>query len=293
MHFMEAHATSQPEAVTITATPRIEPSQTKLQNSGVVKRVAIRLGVLVLVLGLWWALAAAHVWDELILPSPVSVWDRFIDSVTTHDGQRGLAEYYLWEHLGYSLLRVFKGLALAVVIGVPVGILLGVSVNFRTITGPYVNFVRALPPLAYFSLLIIWFGINDTSKVLLLFLAAFPPVAISIAGGVAGIPEARINAARSLGASKLQLIRTVVVPSVLPEFFTGLRLAIGFACTTVVAAETVNGLPGIGGLAWMTQKFLQTDVAILCVIVIGLVALTLDLIVRAVERWAVPWRGKA
>jgi taurine transport system permease protein len=213
--------------------------------------------------------------------------------MTTTDDSRGLANYYIWQHLGYSLFRVLKGLVLAVLIGVPIGILLGVSSSFRTIGGPYVNFVRALPPLAYFSLLIIWFGINDTSKVLLLFLAAFPPIAISIAGGVAGIPKTRVDAARSLGATRTQLIRTVVVPSVLPEFFTGLRLAIGFACTTVVAAETVNGLPGIGGLAWMTQKFLQTDTAILCVIVIGLAALALDLLVRVAERWFVPWRGKA
>jgi taurine transport system permease protein len=290
---MEARVTIENTAIELTPTPRIETASNRVKGSGRLQRIALRIAILAGVIGIWWALAAAKVWDPLILPPPSDVWDRFTDSLSIHEDQRGLANYYLYEHLGYSLFRVLKGLILAIVVGVPVGIWLGVSRNFRTVAGPYVNFVRALPPLAYFSLLIIWFGINDTSKVLLLFLAAFPPIAISIAGGVSGIPEARINAARSLGASKVQLIRTVIVPSVLPEFFTGLRLAIGFACTTVVAAETVNGLPGIGGLAWMTQKFLQTDVAILCVIVIGLTALVLDLIVRAAERWAVPWRGKA
>lgn len=290
---MEAQSTSLQPPLEIPA--EIEatgPSSRRYFSSGVLRRTLWRLLVLVGVIGVWWAVAAAKIWDPLILPAPSAVWSRFIESITVHDGQTGLGGYYLWQHLGASFLRVAKGLLVAVVLGVPVGILLGSSRSFTTIVGPYVNFVRALPPLAYFSLLIIWFGINDTSKVLLLFLAAFPPIAISIAGGVAGIPHARIDAARSLGAGRAQLIRTVIVPSTLPEFFTGLRLAIGFACTTVVAAETVNGLPGIGGLAWMTQKFLQTDVAILCVIVIGLAALALDLAVRALERVVVPWRGR-
>ncbi|MFT4049934.1 MAG: ABC transporter permease [Solirubrobacterales bacterium] len=290
---MEAHSTSQPRPVEFPSSRSGTGRLASPSARATAKRVAWRIVALAVVIGVWWAVAAARIWDPLILPPPSHVWDRFIDSITVHDGETGLAGYYLWQHLAYSFLRVFKGLLLAIVLGVPVGILLGVSRSFSTIAGPYVNFVRALPPLAYFSLLIIWFGINDTSKVLLLFLAAFPPIAISIAGGVAGIPKTRIDAARSLGASRTQLIRTVVIPSTLPEFFTGLRLAIGFACTTVVAAETVNGLPGIGGLAWMTQKFLQTDVAILCVIVIGLAALALDLLVRALERIAVPWRGRA
>jgi len=88
-------------------------------------------------------------------------------------------------------------------------------------------------------------------------------------------------------------VRFVQFPSVLPEFFTGLRLALGFAWTTVVAAETVNGIPGIGGLAWTTQKFQQSDVAVLCIIVIGITAILLDQIVQAIERLAVPWRGRA
>jgi taurine transport system permease protein len=291
---MEARATTQDAAIEIAPPAEIEtPQPGGRRGAPWARRTLLRIAVLIGFIAAWWAITALKIWDPLILPPPSDVWHRFIDGVTFHDDQRGLANYYLWQHLAYSLFRVLKGLVLAVLLGVPVGILLGVSVSFRTVAGPYVNFVRALPPLAYFSLLIIWFGINDTSKVLLLFLAAFPPIAISIAGGVAGIPTTRLDAARSLGARRWQLIRTIVVPSVLPEFFTGLRLAIGFACTTVVAAETVNGLPGIGGLAWMTQKFLQTDVAILCVIVIGLAALALDLLVRGAERIFVPWRGKA
>ena len=103
----------------------------------------------------------------------------------------------------------------------------------------------------------------------------------------------RIDAVRALGANRLQVVRHVLLPSVLPELFTGIRLAIGFAWTTIVAAETVDGIPGIGGLAWSTKKFQQTDVAVLCIIVIGLAAIVLDQLVKALERHVVPWRGKA
>ena len=158
---------------------------------------------------------------------------------------------------------------------------------------PLVNFLRSLPPLGYFSLLIIWFGINDTSKVWLLFLAAFPPIAIATISGVERVRRERINGARSLGAGRWGTVRHVVLPSALPELLTGIRLAFGFAWTTIVAAETANGIPGIGGLAWATKKENRTDVAILCVIVIGITAVLLDQILQRLERRLVPWKAHA
>jgi taurine transport system permease protein len=243
--------------------------------------------------GVWYLVVALKVWPELFVPRPSSVWDRFVDSVTTHDGQKGLMGYYLWEHLWASLRRILLGMGLAIVFGTALGLLLGTAKWFQTVVGPYVNFIRALPPLAYFSLLIIWFGIEDKSKIWLLFLAGFAPIALSVASGVRGVRPERIDAARALGANRWQLIRFVQLPSVLPEFFTGVRLALGFAWTTIVAAETVNGIPGIGGLTWATQKFNQTDVAFLCIFVIGLTAIALDQVVKAIEHRVVPWRGRA
>ncbi len=244
-------------------------------------------------LAIWWTVALLDIWSDLFVPDPDQVWQRFIDGVTVHQGQEGLGGHYLWEHVWASLWRIFKGVGLAIPFGVILGLLLATVRPFQIITEPYVNFIRSLPPLAYFSLLIIWFGIEDTSKVWLLFLAAFPPIALSVVGGVRGIRPERLQAARTLGANRLQSIRFVVLPSVLPELFTGIRLAIGFAWTTIVAAETVNGIPGIGGLAWSTKKFQQTDVAVLSIIIIGLLAIALDLLVKALERRAVPWQGRA
>ena len=252
-----------------------------------------RLLALGLLLAAWWAVAAANVWDDLFVPDPGAVWHRLIEGETTHDGQVGLSGAYLHEHLWASAWRIVQGVGLAIPFGLALGLLLATVRPAQLVLEPYVNFIRALPPLGYFSLLIIWFGIEDASKVWLLFLAAFPPITLAVLGGVRGIRSERIHAALALGAGRVQVLRHVVLPSVLPEFFTGLRLAIGFAWTTIVAAETVNGLPGIGGLAWTTKKFQQTDVAVLCVLVIGTTALLLDHLLRAVDRALVPWRGKA
>jgi taurine transport system permease protein len=248
---------------------------------------------LAVLIGIWWGVAAAHIWEPIFVPAPSAVWHQLILSESTHDGQVGLSGYYLHQHLWASLVRIFTGVFWAILFGTALGLALATSKWFRLIVEPYVNFIRALPPLAYFSLLIIWFGIENTSKIWLLFLASFPPIALSVLSGVRGIPEQRLDAIRALGAGRLQALRHVILPSVLPELFTGIRLAIGFAWTTIVAAETVDGIPGIGGLAWSTKKFQQTDTAVLCIIVIGIAAILLDQLVKAIERRAVPWRGRA
>jgi len=259
--------------------------------SRVAVTAARAVSVLVL-LGVWWLVARLEIWSEVILPPPGRVWQAFVDSVTTHDGRRGLAGYYLWQHLWASFWRILNGLFWSIVIGVPVGLLLGTSRWFRLLVEPYVSFLRSLPPLAYFSLLIIWFGIDDTSKIWLLFLAGFPPIALATASGVLSVRPGHIESARALGASRRQVLLYTILPSTLPDVITGVRIAIGFTWTTIVAAETSNGVPGIGGLAWSTKNQLQTHIAILCVIVIGITAFALDALVRRVEQRVVPWKGR-
>lgn len=247
----------------------------------------------VLFLAAWWLVTELRIWDELFVPRPSAVWERFVQSVTTHDGDRGLQDHYLWEHLWASLYRILVALWWAILVGIPLGLLLAGIRPFAIVVEPFVNFVRALPPLAYFSLLIIWFGIENTSKIWLLFLAAVAPITLSVVAGAQNVRKERLDAGRSLGASRWQLSLFVVVPSLLPDLFVGIRLALGFAFTTIVAAETVDGIPGIGGLAWSTKKFQQTDTAVLCIIVIGITAILLDHLVKVADRACVPWRGKA
>ena len=256
------------------------------------RRALSKVVSLALVLGAWWAVAEAEIWSDLIVPGPVKVWDAFIQSVTSDGRRRGLSGHFLWEHLFASLGRILRGVGWGTLVGVPVGLLLATVRPVRTVAEPYVSFLRSLPPLGYFSLLIIWFGIDDTSKVWLLFLTAFPPIALATLAGVERVRADHLDAGRALGANRRQLLTAVIVPSTLPEILTGIRFALGFAWTTIVAAETTNGIPGIGGLAWATKKELRSDVAILCVIVIGLTAVLLDGAIRRLERRLVPWKGR-
>ena len=273
------------------------PSRGRRARS-VAGRVARSFLPIVLFLAVWWLVSALEIWDELFVPKPSSVWDRFVESVTSHplpNGRpdHGLRKYYLWEHLWASLRRILVGVGWAIVVGVPLGLLIGTVRAAAVLLEPYINFIRTLPPLAYFSLLLIWFGIEDTSKIWLLFLAAVAPIAIAVATGARSVRRDRLDAARSLGASRFQVVVHTVLPSVLPELMTGIRISVGFAWTTIVAAETVDGIPGIGGLAWSTKKFQQTDVAVLCILVIGATALLLDHLIRVVDSALVPWRGQA
>ncbi|WP_405137975.1 ABC transporter permease [Nocardia sp. NBC_01388] len=262
--------------------------------------VSVRVLSLAVLIALWWAISAAKIVEQQFLPTPAAVWRAFVRANSWHEiapgvprQVRGEQNYFLWEHLVASLQRIAVGAGAAVILGPLVGFALGTSRTIGAIVEPYLNFLRALPPLGYIGLLIVWFGIGDTSKIWLLFLAAFPPVVIATITGVQGVSADRINAARSLGASKRQVITRVLLPATLPEVITGVRVAVGFAWTTVVAAELDNGIPGIGGLAYVAGQRLDTALTMACIIVIGLTALALDAAIKWIGGIAVPWKGKA
>lgn len=256
---------------------------------------------LVVLLVVWSVVAGADLVEpHYLTPSPREVWDAFVRANSYHPigggvdrVVRGEEHYFLWEHLVVSLRRIGLGLLLGVVVGVPLGLLMGTVRWIGDLAGPYVDFLRSLPPLAYIGFLVAWFGIYDTSKVWLLVLAAFPPITLATVNGVRGVREDQLNAARSLGASGLQLTTQVILPATLPDILSGLRVAVGFAWTTVVAAELVNGLPGIGGLAYLSGTQNKIALSVACILVIGLTAIALDAVIRTIEKLVVPWRGKA
>ncbi|WP_324193877.1 ABC transporter permease [Nocardia blacklockiae] len=267
---------------------------------GRVRRLAARLLSLLVFVAVWWLIAAAKLVDPQFLPAPNTVWDAFVRADSWHRiapgvprEVRGEQNYFLWEHLVASLQRIGAGAGAAVLLGPPVGFLLGTSRRLAAVVEPYLNFLRALPPLGYIGLLIVWFGIGDTSKIWLLFLAAFPPLVIATIAGVHGVSADRVNAARSLGANRRQVVTRVLLPATLPEVVGGVRVAVGFAWTTVVAAELNNGIPGIGGLAYLAGQRLDTALTLACIIVIGLTALALDAAITGIGALVTPWKGKA
>lgn len=232
-----------------------------------------------------WSLASSQGWvSKLFLPSPLNVLKSAYQVSMT-----GFADSTLLEHLLASLGRVFGALAASIVVAVPIGAIIASSRIGRGIFDPVVEFLRPLPPLAYLPLIIIWFGIGEASKVLVIALAMAPPIIIATAAGVRSVSRDRLNAARSLGATRLQLLRFVVLPSALPSIVTGIRIALGAGWSTLVAAELVAASRGLGFMIQSAATFLGTDVVILGIAVIGIVAILLELLMRALERRFVPW----
>ncbi|WP_425302386.1 ABC transporter permease [Nocardia neocaledoniensis] len=272
----------------------------KVVGTGRARRVLASVVAGGLVLVVWTVVSAAGLVNPLYLPSPSAVWEAFVRANTVHriaDGVDryviGEQGYYLWEHLLASLQRIAVGVGAAILLGPLVGFVMGMVAPVRWVAEPVLNFLRALPPLGYIGLLIVWFGIGDTSKIWLLFLAAFPPIAIATLDGVLGVKQDYLHAARSLGARRAQVVSLVVLPATLPNVLSGIRIATAFAWTTVVAAELNNGIPGIGGLAYIAGTQLNTPLTIACIIVIGVAALLLDAVIAFIGARVVPWKGKA
>ncbi|GAA3971479.1 ABC transporter permease [Gordonia caeni] len=255
--------------------------------------VALPLASVLVFLGLWQLAAVSGIWSETFVPPLGNVWTALVDMSTTHDGVRGYADYLLGEHLYMTLRRVFVGVTIGVAAGVALGVTMGSIPWVRRLLEPWLTFLRALPPLAYFFLLVIWLGIDETPKITLLALAALPPAAVATTTAVASTPVPLVEAARALGASRWNVLRDVVIPAALPETFTGIRLSVGIAYSSVVAAELFNGIPGIGGVVKDASNYNNTPVVLVGILAIGLSGLIIDAVLRAVETRAVPWRGKA
>ncbi len=248
----------------------------------------ISMLTLLTLLALWWAVTATQLIEPLFLPPPSAVLAKGWLLVT-----QGYMDATLWQHLGASLGRIGLALGFAVLTAVPVGIAIGYNRIARGILDPLIEFYRPIPPLAYLPLIVIWCGIGELSKVLLIYLAIFAPIAIATATGVRTVDPAKIRAAQSLGASRAQLIRHVILPSALPEILTGLRIGLGVGWSTLVAAELIAATSGLGFMVQSAAQFLVTDVVLLGILVIALIAFAMEMGLRALQRKLVPWHGQS
>lgn len=234
-----------------------------------------------------WATAAHLKWiSPVFLPGPAAVWEKFLAV-----SREGFVDATLLQHVTASLGRVFAALSATLLIGVPAGLAIGVSQVGRGILDPLVELLRPIPPLAYLPLVVIWFGIGEPSKVLVIFLAMLAPIALSTAAGVRLVRRERIEAARSLGAGEWQVLRYVIVPGALPAMLTGVRIALGAGWSTLVAAELIAASRGLGFMIQSAAQFLVTDVVIMGILVIAAIAFALEFLIRQLERALVPWAG--
>ncbi|MEM8570936.1 MAG: ABC transporter permease subunit [Pseudomonadota bacterium] len=226
--------------------------------------------------------------EPIWMPPPESVAQRLVEIA-----REGYQNVSLFEHVGWSLWRVFAGFALGSIIGIPLGYAMGLSGWARGWFDPIVEFMRPVPPLALIPLVIIWFGIGENGKIVLLFLAALWVMIIAARAGVSGVNITKVQAAYSLGASKWQVLRHVIVPNSLPEIFTGARVAMGVCWGTVVAAELVAAEKGAGKMIVAASKFQATDIVIMGIVLIGIIGFGIDILMRQAEKVLVPWKGRS
>jgi taurine transport system permease protein len=246
----------------------------------------ISLLTLVALLAIWWAVTATGWIEPLFLPPPSAVLQRpgcwrppvtWIPPCGSTWARASAASAWAWA---------------AVLTAVPVGIAIGHNRIARGVLDPLIEFYRPIPPLAYLPLIVIWCGIGELSKVLLIYLAIFAPIAIATPPACA--PSTRRSCARrSRWARPAQLIRHVILPSALPDILTGVRIGLGVGWSTLVAAELIAATSGLGFMVQSAAQFLVTDVVVLGILVIALIAFAMEMGLRALQRKLVPWHGQA
>lgn len=236
---------------------------------------------------LWFLVTNLYDVSSLLLPSPQEVWKTFITIV-----RKGYNNINLWQHLSDSFVRLLWAVGIAFVTAVPLGLLSGYFRKFRAIIDSIVQFYRPIPPLAYYALLILWMGIDDGSKVTLLYLAAFAPIYTACVAAVNNVNQDYILSALSLGASQKDLFVKIVLPACLPNIFTGLRTAIGFSYTTLVAAEMTAATSGIGWMVIDASRYLKSDVMFVGIIIMGVTGIMMDSGLLYLENKLIFWKGK-
>ena len=244
----------------------------------------LSIGTVVAVLALWTIVTAAGLASPIFLPGPGAVWASFVKVLTV--GYQGST---LLEHLAASLSRILIAFGLACIVGIPLGILMGISRNANALLNPLIEFYRPLPPLGLYTLLVMWLGIGEESKLALLFLAALPGLIIATIQAVQNIDPLYVRVARGLGASQRTILFSVYLPAAGPTILAGMRIALGFTYTVLVAAEIVAATAGIGWMIWDAAKFLLSDVVIMGLIVLGLTGVALDAAMRLIGRLLMPW----
>ena len=236
-----------------------------------------------LLIALWQGLATSGLVNPGLMPTPAQVATKLIELL--FGGRLGI-------DILKSTQRVTLGVALGLALAVPVGVLIGWYKSARTFLDPLINFFRALPPIALIPLVVVYFGIDEPAKVIILFYASFFAGVIVMYEGVSQISPIYIKAARTLGANEWEIFSRVIVPMTMPHILTSLRVALGVAWATLVASELVAAQQGLGALIQSAGSFFQIDVIYVGIVCIGVVAMTMDMALRAVTRRMIRWQER-
>ncbi|MEO9101093.1 MAG: ABC transporter permease [Burkholderiaceae bacterium] len=245
-------------------------------------KAALILAPWCLLLLLWYGIRASGWINPALVPAPHAVWGKFIE----------LAQGRLPMDIWMSTQRVLIGVTLGIVLAVPVGFCLGWYKGLRSFIDPVINFFRALPPIALIPLVIVYFGIDEVAKTVILFYASFFAGVIVMYEGIAQISPIFVRVSRTLGATDFEIFLKVILPLTVPHILTAIRVALGVAWATLVASELIAAQQGLGALIQDASSFFQLDIIYVGIICIGLIALTMDLALRFASRRLVAWQDR-
>lgn len=229
---------------------------------------------------MWAALAAWGGMDPTFLPSPMAVLAKTWTWAT---------ETGLLEDMGISVYRVVAGFVLSAVIALPLGLLIGTFRSVQALLEPLTDLIRYMPAVAFIPLVMLWVGIDEGSKIAIIFIGTFFQMVLMVAEDVRRVPAAQVEAAQTMGANRRELLEKVILPSAKPALLDTLRITMGWAWTYLVVAELVAANSGLGYAILRAQRFLQTDTIFAGIIVIGLIGLVTDQLFRWLHRRAFPW----
>lgn len=233
------------------------------------------------VLLLWHTVSSPGMKSAKVFASPAAVLEALVSKMKTGK---------IWEHLGYSVGRVLAGFVLAFIAAVPFAFLMGWYEPFRRFFQPWISFLKCIPPLAFIPLVIVGAGVGESAKVIVIFIAAFLVMVITIYGGVVNVDNTLIKAARVLDSSDSTIFFKVVVPASTPYIFTAVRLGLSSSLTTLIAAELTGAQVGLGQMIQEASNYFNMDVVLMGIILIGFVGITFEKIVTFFERRLTAWQ---
>ncbi len=233
--------------------------------------IALYGGLAVVTLLVWQIIAWTTI--PILFPPPLDVFDALASSI---------ADGTLIQDIAISYFRIISGWLLGCAVAVPLGMLTGRSTFLRTVTEPYIEFFRYIPPIAFITLFLIWFGLGELSKILLIVYTSFFVTFLATMAGAMAVEKEKVRAAQCLGAKPAQVFWHVIVPATVPAAITGIRMALGNAFMTVIAAEFVAAQSGIGFLIFSSRLFAQTDFVFAGILTLGVMGFVANVVLRRI-----------
>lgn len=240
---------------------------------------------LLVFLGVWELLVRTNIIDPYFLPAPSAIATRALQMTTGKDA-------ILLNDIRMSATRVLTGFLLSALVGLPFGLVMGMSCHVRAVLNPIVSIIRPLPALSWIPLSMLWLGIDEQQKYAIVFMGCFASILVYTTDATMRVDPVLQRAARNLGASKFQVLRHVVLPGALPDILSGLKVVLAIAWTCVISAEMVGANSGLGFRIWTAKEWSDTGQVLVGMISISLTVLILDIITRGIERLLLPWQQR-